>query len=75
MVDGVPSDLTVTLLAVVSVHRREGRVTFRDVASATGVAPSTAHLRCRRLRALGLVAFDDRRSATLRPLVAVGVAV
>lgn len=61
-----------TLLAVVYVYRQMGRATVRDVAVAQGrsrLSPANTHHRLVRLRALGLVAWDEGKTGTLRPLV------
>jgi SOS-response transcriptional repressor LexA len=58
------------LLAVCTVHHRDGRATVRAVAEAVGLASmSTVHHHLVALRDAGWVTWDDGRDSTLRPLV------
>jgi len=61
------------LAALIVVHRRDGRATFRTVATEAGRVPSTVHTAMLRLRWLGLAHWSGQ--GTLRPadhLVVVG---
>lgn len=57
--------LTKVLLAVLAIDRP----TVKSCAERTGLAPSTVHDRLHKLRDMGLIAFDDYKRGTLRPLV------
>lgn len=69
MADLVGPRTTGVLRAVILLHERDGRTTVRGVAAATGLSLSATYHCLRRLRRLGLVAWTDNRSATLRPVV------
>jgi SOS-response transcriptional repressor LexA len=57
------------LRAVVRCHERDGRVTVRGVADEVGFAsPNTAHVHLYALRERGLVAWDEGRAGTIRPV-------
>jgi DNA-binding IclR family transcriptional regulator len=58
---------TRVLLAVVILHRP----TVRSVAAATGLSAARAHAQLVDLRRHGLVAWEDGKDGTLRPLVEV----
>ena len=58
---------TRVLLAVV----QQQRPTVRAVAAAVGLSVNTTHDHLVRLRRLGLVAWEDGKTGTLRPLVEV----
>ena len=67
-----PSESTLirTLLALVSLHEREGRATVRDLCRERGLrSPGQVHAHLQVLRDEGLVAWEPRRAGTLRPLV------
>lgn len=57
------------LLATVAEHRDRGRCTVRSVALRAGVPVMTTHTALHRLRAEGLVDWQEGLRATLRPLV------
>lgn len=61
---------TRVLLAVMAEHHEHGRATVRSVAARAELAIGTTHRHLRRLRAEGLVTWEQGRDATLRPLVA-----
>jgi len=64
------STATRVLLATVAEHRDRGRCTVRSVALRAGVPAMTAHSALHRLRAEGLVDWQEGARGTLRPLVA-----
>lgn len=66
-----PGGRTRVLVAVLRLHGVYGRCTVRAVASDVGCTVATAHWHLRALRDQGLVAWDDDRQGTLRPLVRV----
>lgn len=57
------------LLALIEVHRRDGRATVRAVATHLHRSLSTTHRSLNVLRHRGLVTWDPNRTGTLRPLV------
>lgn len=66
----VTPSATRLLLAMVRVYDRQGRCTIREVVAEAGYASiGSTHKYLRELRAAGLVAWDDGRTGTLRPLV------
>lgn len=71
--DAVPDGETRTLLALLSVYRRDGRATVRTVAAERGDlrSISTIHGNLASLAESGLVASERWKSGTLRPLVEV----
>lgn len=60
---------TRVLLSVVRLHRDYGRVTVRAVAADVRCTVSVAHWHLDRLKAEGLVTWDEGTQGTLRPLV------
>lgn len=60
---------TRVLLCLVVEHALVGRATVRSVARRAQRNESVIHAQLVRLRALGLVAWEPGRAATLRPLV------
>lgn len=52
---------------VIVLHVLAGRATVRSCAAAAGLSVNATHKRLRRLRAAGLVRWDDGRDGTLRP--------
>lgn len=69
--DYVPETRTRVLVALLLAHAREGRATVRSVAAIADLSPTATYSALRRLRDDGLVAWDEGRSSTLRPLVTV----
>lgn len=68
----ITPEATSVLLALIRVHARDGCATVRNVAEAAGYGwdnPAPAHRQLRVLREAGLVSWEPRRQATLRPLV------
>lgn len=61
----------VVLDSVMRYHRTYGRCTIRAVAADTGKSVGAVHWHLRRLRDLGLVAWDDETQGTLHPTCAV----
>lgn len=63
------TEITV-LVALIRVHAANGRATIREVTDAAGLG-STGHTHhvLRRLRDADLVAWENGRAGTLRPLV------
>lgn len=60
---------TRVFLALLAEWEKHGRVTIRAVAKRLGLAGvGSVHTHLSALREAGLVAWDDGRSATLRPL-------
>jgi len=67
--DAITPTLTATYLAVLTVYAVDGRCTVRSVMDELGLrSTSSAHRRLNRLRSAGLVAWDQGRTGTLRPL-------
>ena len=65
----IPPPITRTFLALVEVHEDKGRATVREVANAAGrKGLRSTHDHLCRLRALGLVEWQERKAGTLRPL-------
>lgn len=63
------TEITV-LVALIRVHAANGRATIREVTDVAGLAsPSQTHHVLRRLRQADLVAWENGRAGTLRPLV------
>lgn len=54
--------------ALVATYREQGRATLRDVAARVGMSLSQTHLAVRQLAEAGLVAWEEGKSGTLRPL-------
>jgi hypothetical protein len=68
----VSSAATRTLVALLSVHQRDGRATVRSVGEEAGHASTgTTHEQLHHLRNLDLLTWDEGRAGTLRPLVRV----
>lgn len=57
------------LLALIEIHRRDGRATMRDVAERLDRNLSTVYAHLLRLRRMGLVDWDPSKPRNLRPLV------
>lgn len=58
------------LLAIVKLHREDGRVTVRAIQDEIGLlSPSTVHAHLHRLRNKRFVDWDEGKAATIRPLV------
>jgi hypothetical protein len=60
--------LTRTLLALIDVHRRDGRALLRTVAERSGLSRWQTYEALGRLRDLGLVGWEHGTLGTLRPL-------
>lgn len=56
--------------AIVAIYEREGRVTVRALQRELGLSSAGRLIdRLRQLRDEGLIAYDDHRAATIRPLL------
>lgn len=63
---------TRVLLALLTVHGRDGHATIQAVGEQAGLSSkSTVWFHLEHLRRLGLVAWEDGKRGTLRPLVQV----
>ncbi len=61
---------TQVLLAVLRLSQKDFPVYYSELLMATGIrSGSNLHASLHRLRNLGLVAFEDGKNGTLRPLV------
>lgn len=70
--DSMSPGVTRTMIAVMVLHARFGRVTVREVMLLTGrTTPSVAHAHLNTLRSNGLVDWIDGQQATIHPTVEV----
>lgn len=63
--EAIDDSLTRVLIAVLAEHRP----TFATCVTRSGLSLQTVHDRLHRLRAMGLIAFEDHTNGTLRPMV------
>lgn len=68
--DYLATGSTRVLMALLARHDDTGRATVRDLAEDMGWSPSTVHSCLLRLRAEGLVTWEEGQAGTLRPTAA-----